>query len=254
MKTCVLSSGSGGNSTYVEAGNTKILIDLGTSSLYVEKKLKEIDINPEEIDAILITHEHVDHIKGIKVFIKKYHTKLILSEIMLKTIYSEIKPDNYEIIDKELILNDLKITAFKLSHDASDINGYLIENKDKSLVYVTDTGYLNQKNHKLIQNKNLYIFESNHDIEMLMNGKYPFHIKQRILGDYGHLSNKDSAYYLSKLIGQNTKNIILAHLSKDNNTDDLALSTLENELNKKNKKIENIIIAHQDQRTDLIEI
>ncbi len=254
MKTCVLSSGSGGNSTYVEAGNTKILIDLGTSSLYVEKKLKEIDINPEEIDAIIITHEHVDHIKGIKVFIKKYHTKLILSEILLKTIYNEIKPENYELIDKDIILNDLKITAFKLSHDAADINGYLIENKDKSLVYVTDTGYINQKNHKLIQNKNIYIFESNHDVEMLMNSRYPFHIKQRILGDYGHLSNKDSAYYLSKIIGDNTKTIILAHLSKENNTDELALTTLKKELEKKNKKIKNIQIAHQDQRTDLIEL
>lgn len=254
MKTCVLSSGSGGNSTYVEAGNTKVLIDLGTSSLYVEKKLKEINVSPEEIDAILITHEHVDHIKGIKVFIKKYKTKLILSEILLKTIYSEIKPDNYEIIDKEMIFNDIKITAFKLSHDASDINGYLLENKNDSLVYVTDTGYLNQKNHKIIQNKNAYIFESNHDIEMLMNSKYPFHIKQRILGDYGHLSNKDSAYYLSKLVGEKTKYIVLAHLSHENNTDELALQSLEKELEKKNKKIQNIIIAHQDQRTDLIEI
>lgn len=254
MKTCVLSSGSGGNSTYVEAGNTKILIDLGTSSLYVEKKLKEINVNPEEIDAILITHEHVDHIKGIKVFIKKYKTKLLLSEITLKTIYNEIKPENYEIIDKETNFNDLKITMFKLSHDAEDINGYIIENKEDSLVYTTDTGYINQKNHKLLQNKTIYIFESNHDVEMLMNSKYPFHIKQRILGDYGHLSNKDSAYYLSKFIGDKTKYVVLAHLSHENNTKELAQTTLENELKNKNKKIPKIIIATQDQRTDLIEL
>ena len=143
---------------------------------------------------------------------------------------------------------------FKLSHDAEDINGYIIENKEDSLVYTTDTGYINQKNHKLLQNKTIYIFESNHDVEMLMNSKYPFHIKQRILGDYGHLSNKDSAYYLSKFIGDKTKYVVLAHLSHENNTKELAQTTLENELKNKNKKIPKIIIATQDQRTDLIEL
>ena len=254
MKVCVLSSGSGGNCTLIESGKTKILVDLGTSSLYAEKRLREINIEPEEIDGIFITHTHVDHIKGIKVFLKKYNTKLYLSEIILKEIYNEIKPQNYEIIDSEINLNDFNVTMFKISHDTEDANGFIFESNGRSVVYVTDTGYLNIRNHKLLTNRNMYVFESNHDVEMLMNGHYPYHIKQRILGDKGHLSNKDSAYYLSKFVGNNTKCVILAHLSKDNNTKELALQTLQDCLKKCNKDVEKILIAEQDKRTELIEV
>ncbi len=254
MKVCVLSSGSGGNCTLIESGKTKILVDLGTSSLYAEKRLREINIEPEEIDGIFITHTHVDHIKGIKVFLKKYNTKLYLSEIILKEIYNEIKPQNYEIIDSEINLNDFNVTMFKISHDTEDANGFIFESNGRSVVYVTDTGYLNIRNHKLLTNRNMYVFESNHDVEMLMNGHYPYHIKQRILGDKGHLSNKDSAYYLSKFVGNNTKCVILAHLSKDNNTKELALETLQDCLKKCNKDVEKILIAEQDKRTELIEV
>ena len=254
MKVCVLSSGSGGNCTLIESGKTKILVDLGTSSLYAEKRLREINIEPEEIDGIFITHTHVDHIKGIKVFLKKYNTKLYLSEIILKEIYNEIKPQNYEIIDIEINLNDFNVTMFKISHDTEDANGFIFESNGRSVVYVTDTGYLNIRNHKLLTNRNMYVFESNHDVEMLMNGHYPYHIKQRILGDKGHLSNKDSAYYLSKFVGNNTKCVILAHLSKDNNTKELALETLQDCLKKCNKDVEKILIAEQDKRTELIEV
>lgn len=254
MKVCVLSSGSGGNCTLIESGKTKILVDLGTSSLYAEKRLREINIEPEEIDGIFITHTHVDHIKGIKVFLKKYNTKLYLSEIILKEIYTEIKPQNYEIIDSEINLNDFNVTMFKISHDTEDANGFIFESNGRSVVYVTDTGYLNIRNHKLLTNRNMYVFESNHDVEMLMNGHYPYHIKQRILGDKGHLSNKDSAYYLSKFVGNNTKCVVLAHLSKDNNTKELALETLQDCLKKCNKDVEKILIAEQDKRTELIEV
>ena len=105
MKVCVLSSGSGGNCTYLESGNTKILIDLGTSSLYAEKKLQELNIDPKEIDGLFITHTHVDHIKGIKVFLKKYNTKLFLSEQILREIYNDIKPQNYEIIERNISIS-----------------------------------------------------------------------------------------------------------------------------------------------------
>ena len=143
---------------------------------------------------------------------------------------------------------------FKTSHDAPDANGYVFESNGVSAVYVTDTGYLNVRNHEILMNHDIYIFESNHDVEMLMNGHYPYHIKQRILGDKGHLSNKDSAYYLSKFVGPKTKHIVLAHLSKDNNTKELALSTLSDVLISKNKKINDIIVAEQDSRTELIEV
>jgi len=254
MKCCVLASGSKGNCTYIEYNNTKILIDLGTTSLYAEKKLKDIDVDPTDIKAILITHTHVDHINGLKVFIKKYNPKIYLSEIMHKELKNDIILNNYEYIDGDFTIDDLKINVIKTSHDTEDSNGYIVESSDSSIVYVTDTGYINQKNFKKLTNKNVYIFESNHDVEMLMNGRYPYNIKQRILGDKGHLSNKDAGYYLSKLIGDNTKQVILAHLSHDNNTDDIALKTVKEELKTTQVEFDNIIIAHQEFRTDLIEI
>lgn len=254
MKCCVLASGSKGNCTYIEHNNVKILIDLGTTSLYAEKKLKDIDVDPKDINAILITHTHVDHINGLKVFIKKYNPKIYLSNIMHKELKNDIILNNYQYIDGDFTIDDLKINIIKTSHDTEDSNGYIIESSDSSIVYVTDTGYINQKNFKKLTNKNIYIFESNHDVAMLMDGRYPYNIKQRILGDKGHLSNKDSGYYLSKLIGNNTKQIILAHLSHDNNTEEIALKTVKEELELSEICFNNIIIAHQESRTELIEV
>ncbi|MBP3920782.1 MAG: MBL fold metallo-hydrolase [Bacilli bacterium] len=253
MRVCVLASGSKGNSCFIETKETKILIDIGLNCKNIEKKLKEIEVEPKEIEAIILTHTHTDHTEGIRVFTKKYKTKVYLTEPMYKEL--NINLPNYEFINKELSIKDIKITSIKTSHDTDDSNGYIIENNNRSLVYITDTGYINVKNHKQLKNRNVYILESNHDVELLMNNKkYPYHIKQRILGDKGHLSNKDSSYYLSKFIGEDTKYIILAHLSEENNTDDLAINTLKETLKEKEKTCENILIAHQNTQTELIEV
>lgn len=250
MKICQLASGSKGNSCYIESKETSILIDLGINCKETERKLQNINVDPKKIEAIFITHTHSDHVDGLKVFTKKYKTKVYITEKMLKELDGKIQ--DYEFIEKETTIKDIKITAFKTSHDAEDSNGYLIESDNKSLVYITDTGYINIKNHKLLKDKTMYILESNHDVEMLMNNpNYPYHIKQRILGDKGHLSNKDSSYYLKKFIGNNTKHIILAHLSEHNNTDELALKTLNETIENNNIDIR---IAHQETQTELIEV
>ena len=250
MKVCVIASGSKGNCCYIETQQAKILIDIGLNSLTTERKLKEKNIDPDEIDAILITHTHKDHVEGLRVFNKKHKAKAYLTEIMYKELNQELT--NYEFIDNKLEIKDLTITTIKTSHDAEDSNGYIIESENKSLVYITDTGYINIKNHKLLKNKTIYVLESNHDVEMLMNNpNYPYHLKQRILGDKGHLSNKDSSYYLKKFIGKDTKHIILAHLSEHNNTDELALKTLTETLEDNNIDIK---IAHQEKQTELIEV
>lgn len=254
MKACILATGSKGNSTYIASSNTKILIDLGTTSLYVEKQLKSFSVNPNDINAIILTHTHVDHINGIKVFIKKYNPTVYLTEKMFNEINKIFEITNYYIIDGDFDINDIHFTVFKTSHDSEDSNGYVIENENSSIVYITDTGYINQKNHNLLQNKNLYIMESNHDVKMLMDGHYPYHIKQRILGDKGHLSNRDSSLYLSKFIGSNTKTVVLIHLSQDNNDPDIALTTLKETLKEKNINFNNIIISNQTTRTEVLDV
>ncbi len=254
MKACILATGSKGNSTYIASSSTHILIDLGTTSLYVEKQLKSANIDPKLIEAIVLTHTHIDHVNGIRVFMKKYHPTLYLTEKMYRELKNEFEIEKYKIIDSDFDINDIHFRVFKTSHDAPDSNGYVIENNNRSIVYITDTGYINQKNHSLLKNKNLYIMESNHDIKMLMDGKYPYQLKQRILGDKGHLSNKDSAFYLSKFIGKDTKTVVLIHLSHDNNDPNIALNTLKEELKNNEIDFSNILISSQVERTDVIEV
>lgn len=254
MKVCALTSGSKGNSTYISSGKTELLIDIGSTSLYVEKKLKEINVDPSNITGILISHTHNDHISGLKVFIKKYNPTIFATEKMIEELKKLFYIDNYVIIDDDFYIGDIKVTSIKTSHDAIDSNGYILEHNNKSVVYITDTGYINRKHYSKLKNKNLYIFESNYDVDMLMNGKYPYYLKQRILSDKGHLSNKDASYYLAKLIDEDTKTIILAHLSQENNSPEIAEEELVSKLKSENKKINRIIVSKQLERTEMVEV
>lgn len=242
MKVKVLASGSKGNVTYVEDGNTRLLIDIGMRCIYVEEKLREMDVEPKTIDAILITHTHSDHIQGLKTFARKYNTKVYISPKM----ESEIDAKNIEYLTKEMTIGDIDIKVFKTSHDVPSV-GYILNEK---LVYITDTGYINNKYFDMLRNKKIYIMESNHDIEMLEEGPYPYHLKQRVWSDKGHLSNKMSAEYLSNLIGDNTYAVVLAHLSEINNKEELAL--LEFNEKENNRRVEKLIVARQKEPTELI--
>lgn len=249
MKVIVLSSGSKGNTTYVETEKTKLLIDIGNTCKYVKEKLEDIGVNIEDIDGVLITHLHVDHIKGLKTFCKKYNAKIYLTEIMKNELDYVF---NYSLIDDKFDINDVHVDAIRTSHDVSDSRGYILNNKDKSIVYITDTGYINQKYFNLLKNRDLYIMESNHDIEMLNNGKYPIKLRQRILSSKGHLSNYDSSRYLCDFVGDKTKYIFLAHLSSENNTSELACETLVNRLNSENKHVDNIIVTKEEEETEMV--
>lgn len=252
MKICVLASGSKGNSSYIETNQTKSLVDIGMSAGYIAKSLKNIGVNPSDIQRIFITHTHTDHIAGLKVFLKKYHPTVYLTEKMEKELGFDI--DDKVYIDEGVSIADLDVGVVKTSHDAADSNGYIFSSLNKSIVYITDTGYIHVKNFDKLKNKSVYVFESNHDIRILKEGKYPYYLQQRILSDKGHLSNKDSAYYLSEFIGDNTKKIILIHLSEENNKPEVALKTLLDTLEKKNIRIPDIEIAMQKESTELIEL
>lgn len=249
MKVCNLSSGSKGNCTLVQTKNHNILIDVGVTTLYIENNLNELNIDPFTIDIVLITHSHTDHIGGLKVFNKKYHPKVYISDKILKE--SKFNKDEFNIISDLDEIDDISIKEIQLSHDVSDIKGYIIEENKSSMVYITDTGYINKGYFDILSNKNLYIFESNHNVERLMNNpKYPHHIKIRILSDKGHLSNEDSAYYLSKIIGKDTKYVVLAHLSEENNTEELAYNAFKNKVDMDL----NIKIARQNEKTEIMEV
>lgn len=254
MLVSVLASGSKGNSTLITTDRVKILIDAGKNQKYLETALNQINLSLRDIDYILITHTHADHTSALKTIVKSYKPTIVLTELMYQDLDYLKNYENILFLTDNLELEDLVIENIKTSHDTSDSRGYIVTQGNSSVVQITDTGYLNQKYFKKLQNKTIYIFESNHNIEMLMHGRYPKWLKARVSSDVGHLSNESSAFYLTKIIGENTKEIILAHLSEENNTPELALETLNKEFAENNIKFNNIVVAKQEERTDLIEV
>lgn len=248
MRVIILGSGSKGNSTLLIGNNKKILIDVGFSYPKILKDLKEYNVSPRDIDAVLITHTHSDHIGGLGTFIKKNHVPVYTNLKMMSELAKTISEDDMIIVDDDFSIDEFSVSLIHTSHDAPGSVGFLINDGNSNLVYITDTGYINKTYLNKIVNKNVYILESNHDINMLMTGPYPYILKQRVLSDKGHLSNETAGIYLNKLIGKNTKKIVLAHLSEINNTPEIALKTVKSYINDDNIIIET---ALQNESLDL---
>lgn len=254
MRVKVLASGSKGNSTYICCGSTHLLIDIGINYKTLCNALDEEGITPKNLYGVLITHIHTDHIKGLASLVKKTNLRVFVPELIAKDLQKIIPMDNLMIISQSFHISDILIQVIHTSHDVPCSVGYVICYQTASLVYITDTGYVNQKYFDLLKNRTIYILESNHDEKMVMNGPYPYILKQRVLSDEGHLSNYTAASYLQSWIGSNTKYIILAHLSEINNTPEVALDTFNHTIELNQNYSFNIKVAKQYEPLETVEV
>ncbi|MGM0436008.1 MAG: MBL fold metallo-hydrolase [Bacillota bacterium] len=233
MEITILGSGSKGNATYIKTKNASFLIDAGLSFKQINDRMHARGLSLLPLDAVFLTHEHSDHTKGLHQLIKRTGTPLWAVKDTYKAALSKKKtlPEvhTYESFEAHLPFEfkGVRFTPIRTSHDAAHAVGFVIEEDSKKLVYITDTGYLDERDFSLITNADMYIFESNYDISMLYTSQRPHYLKQRIDSIRGHLSNTDSAYYLSRIVGNATRHIVLAHPSEDCNTETCALDTFK---------------------------
>lgn len=224
MEVNILASGSKGNSLIIKKNDTKLLVDIGISYQSLNKKLNEINLDPNNINHLLITHEHSDHIKGLRrLLIKHPNINVYLTKGTYNSLEFEVKElmKRYVIIKSEqsFLISNFNIETFSLSHDAKEPVGFVLTKENKKIVIATDTGYIDEKYFELLKNANLYILESNHEPELLMNSRRPYYLKQRILGDTGHLSNHEAAWLINNFIKDIDESIwAISHISEDCNT------------------------------------
>lgn len=265
MRFLNIASGSTGNSTYVGSANTHVLIDCGLSKKKIEEGLASAQLSLNDIDGILITHEHIDHISGLGVLERKreipiYATEGTIEEIKKVKQLGSFPTDMFVTItpDEEFAINDIQFKPLKTSHDSKEPVCFRFWNNNRSGAIVTDLGVYNDYLASNLRELDILMLESNHDRRMLEAGPYPYSVKRRILGNYGHLSNEDSGHFLTQLLHNDIVKIILGHISRENNTIDLAKWSVEEEINESATPYKagdfEIITARHDRILDLIEV
>ena len=265
MRLCSIASGSSGNCIYVGSDNTHLLIDTGISKKRIDAGLKELEIKGEELDGILITHEHSDHIQGLGVFSRKYEIPIYATPGTIAGIqaYSRLgaMPEGlYHVIhsDESFMLGDIRVNPFAISHDANEPTGYRLECRDKSVAVATDLGIYDAFTVSHLQNLDAVLLEANHDLHMLEVGPYPYPLKRRVMGDKGHLSNELSGRLLCDILHDNLKHIVLGHLSKENNYESLAYETVKLEVTLGDNAYKgedlNMAVAKRDSISEIITV
>ncbi|GAB3797905.1 MBL fold metallo-hydrolase [Virgibacillus kimchii] len=227
LRFSVLASGSTGNAFYIESNRTRLLVDAGLSGKQLDRLFHEISVDPAALSGILVTHEHSDHIKGLGIFARKYNLPIYANEKTWKAMENSIgklTTDQKFLFGMEEVktFHDMDVVSFGVSHDAAEPMFYTFHHEGKKVALVTDLGYVSERIKKTVEGADAYVFEANHDVEMLRMGRYPWNVKRRILGDSGHVSNDDCGLALADVIDHNTKRVYLAHLSQDNNMKELA--------------------------------
>lgn len=247
MRVCNLASGSKGNCTYVEGDDARLLVDIGVSAKYVEDNLRDMGVEPSSIQAVLITHEHSDHIKGVVTFAKKYSVPIMCAQVLKDCLMVQLSGCEHLIsaYNSNFEINGLTIVPFPLSHDSVACFGYRIIEGDASVSIVTDLGYCPDSVFKIIKSSAVVYLEANYDPEMMFACNYPPFLKKRIMSNRGHLSNADCAVVAEKLAYTGTRQIVLAHISENSNTQFLAYNTVKNHLEQKG------VIVGQNIRLDV---
>ena len=263
FKFCSLYSGSSGNSLYLEIPNTKILIDAGESCKKITDALASINVDIKEIDAILITHEHSDHIKGVGTISKKYNIPVYANSLTWKSTpmqHQNIGIENQKIFDnnKSFTFRNLSIHPFSIPHDASDPCGFNIHYQNCKISVATDIGHLTNDIIGNLESSSFILLESNYDPDILKCSSYPYRLKERIAGPYGHLSNISAGKVISHLLNTGLKRVMLGHLSEENNFPELAYKTVVNEIIESNNNFDlsslTISVANRYKPSSIINI
>ncbi len=242
MKICTFASGSSGNCTFVESGGERILIDAGISMRRIKQSLLPHGITPDGLGGILITHEHSDHVAGLKMLLKYYPgIKLYCTAGTAASLTAQLPEaeDSLTVFSAGdgFSVGNLGVTSFKTPHDTPESVGYSITDGVKTLAFATDLGYVSKTVFDAVRGADFAVLEANHDLDMLKNGSYPYYLKQRILANSGHLSNNDCAVFAAALLESGTRQIVLAHLSRENNTPGKAQKTVGTTLESAGAKI-----------------
>lgn len=261
MRFIPLFSGSSGNALLLEAGAARVLIDAGLPAKTVEQALLSAGIPPETLTAILITHEHSDHIKGVGPIARKYQLPVYANAPTWETMegkLGKLAPANMRtfVTGQDFYLKDLSILPFATPHDAAESVGYAFTYKGIRMCSVTDIGHMDHSILDILEGSRLLFLESNHDEDMLKAGPYPYPLKRRILSDRGHLSNDSAGKALCKLYRRGVRDVILGHLSRENNYEELALTTVKSSLLMEDipEAAMRIRVAHRDRPTGIFMI
>ncbi|MCJ7773890.1 MAG: MBL fold metallo-hydrolase [Desulfobacterales bacterium] len=250
VAVCVLSSGSKGNAIYVSGGSTSILIDAGLSGIEIERRLALKEIQPGSLDAIIVSHEHSDHIQGVGVLSRRFDLPVYISkktEVAANHMGSVKDFKNFEC-GCSFQIKDLLLHPFSVSHDAQDPAGFTIGQNGVKIGIATDLGHSTSVVREHLKDCSLLVLESNHDIDMLIDGHYPWQIKQRIRSRTGHLSNESTKKLLMEILHDKLEYVVLSHLSEVNNTPEKALSVIGQAITKSKAKLS---VARQDVSTEI---
>ena len=237
FKFCSFASGSSGNCYLVSTDTTHLLIDTGITGKKIFEGLSKCGLEPDDLDGILITHEHTDHIKSVRIVSKKAVNALVYgSQGTLDAVSDKISSEKSFTVDalSAISIGDIEVSPFTLSHDAAEPLGFSLMHEGRRITIVTDTGCITGDAFDYLVNSDLYVLEANHEKNILLMGSYPYSLKRRILGDEGHLSNESAAEIIIRALGERTKEeipkIALAHLSRENNTPRQAYLTIKSRL------------------------